>query len=219
MPLPHKVTREHVLKAIEWIDKNPRGVPKRRRIKKFALRHNQKSYPPKFAICKANEFLTGVEFDNVFGGGTQANNFLIKRKFEIWDISGKEPERIDLQAVKEDVEDVFREGGVLREFREHKRIERDTRVATAAKQLRLGKDALLRCDTCGFSFAEVYGDIGDGFVEAHHKLPLSGLKSARVTKLSDIALVCSNCHSMIHQCDPLLTIEELKEIIEAHKTR
>ena len=68
-----------------------------------------------------------------------------------------------------------------------------------------------KCEVCNFSFKEKYGDIGLKFIEAHHKNMLSF--GERITKLADIALLCSNCHSMIHKKNPPYKINELKSIL------
>lgn len=213
MGLPQALTRDDVIEALKWIDSNPNGVPAARRIRKFALRYQGHDYPPKFVISKAYEILTGTKFVAVFSGGAQANNFLIKRKFEVWDVSKKPPQKVGLEAVPQDDEQIFKEGKVLIQYRKHKRFERDSRVSKLAKNQRLAKDEFLLCDACGFSFAKTYGDVGVGFIEAHHKVPLSKLKGEKTIRVSDLALLCANCHRMIHQSNPILTIEQLKAVI------
>jgi putative restriction endonuclease len=69
------------------------------------------------------------------------------------------------------------------------------------------------CLICSFSFFETYGEIGKGFIEAHHLLPLSELVPGVNTRIEDLAPVCSNCHSMIHRHKPWLSITELREIL------
>lgn len=55
----------------------------------------------------------------------------------------------------------------------------------------------LCCETCGFDFLEKYGELGTGFCEVHHLFPLH--KGERETKNEDLAVLCSNCHRMIHR--------------------
>lgn len=71
-----------------------------------------------------------------------------------------------------------------------------------------------RCEVCDMSFKEVYGNIGEGYIIAHHINPIGSRKNASRTTLADIALVCSNCHAMLHQNEPPLSISELR-----HKMR
>ena len=73
---------------------------------------------------------------------------------------------------------------------------------------------MLNCEICGFSFLENYGEIGQGYIEAHHKNPLAETKGQRKTKREDIALVCSNCHKMLHRGSQVLQVEELKKLMK-----
>jgi len=96
----------------------------------------------------------------------------------------------------------------------HMRKERDYKFIKEIKRKALLKNKMLNCEVCGFSFLEFYGEIGIGFIEAHHKNPLSEQEGAVETKASDIALVCSNCHRMLHKGNPVYSIDELKAKIK-----
>lgn len=71
----------------------------------------------------------------------------------------------------------------------------------------------LVCEVCNFSFSLTYGDRGYRFMEAHHTKPLSELIEETLITSGDLALICANCHRMIHSSKPWLSIEELKKII------
>jgi len=50
-------------------------------------------------------------------------------------------------------------------------------------------------------FGERYGKIGKGFIEAHHFRPIGTLEEGIAVKYDvavDFAVLCSNCHRMIH---------------------
>ncbi len=69
-------------------------------------------------------------------------------------------------------------------------------------------DGRLRCEVpdCGFDFHEVYGRVGLRYAQVHHLKPLSDRSAPTETKLSDLAVICANCHVMIHRggkCRPL----------------
>ena len=65
-----------------------------------------------------------------------------------------------------------------------------------------------------FDFFKIYGEHGKGYIECHHLKPVSKMNEGDETKLSDLSLVCSNCHRMIHKNkDHWLSIEELKDIL------
>jgi 5-methylcytosine-specific restriction protein A len=70
----------------------------------------------------------------------------------------------------------------------------------------------LACEACGFDFEQTYGDRGRGYIECHHVVPLHVVGNHR-TQLRDLALVCANCHRMIHVRPPWLTPGGLREMI------
>ncbi len=82
-------------------------------------------------------------------------------------------------------------------------------IVQEVKARRLGKDPLLRCDVCGFSFVLSYGQMGEGFIEAHHKVPLGEIRGKTRTTANCFDLICANCHRMIHR-EKGLTARELK---------
>lgn len=72
----------------------------------------------------------------------------------------------------------------------------------------------LACEVCTFDFAQQYGDRGQGYIECHHVEPLHvGDEKARFVK--DLALLCSNCHRMIHTKPPWPTPAELRDLIRS----
>lgn len=71
------------------------------------------------------------------------------------------------------------------------------------------------CQACGFDFEQFYGERGRDYIECHHVDPLSGQDGkGDVTTIEELAMLCSNCHRMVHRTNPCLTIEELREVIE-----
>jgi 5-methylcytosine-specific restriction protein A len=75
------------------------------------------------------------------------------------------------------------------------------------------------CHCCDFDFEKVYGELGEGFIEVHHLIPLSSLEEEVIIKPeTDLICVCSNCHRMIHRRkNEVITPDELKEIIRQNK--
>ena len=116
----------------------------------------------------------------------------------------------------EDDEEAFPEGKEV--YRLHRTRERNPKVAELAKTKRLKKDPSLHCEVCAFSFVEIYGELGESFIEAHHTIPLSDTDGEIETHIEDIALVCSNCHKMLHRRRPWLAIGELKEMLSKHNS-
>jgi len=93
----------------------------------------------------------------------------------------------------------------LTKLREHKRIERNRKLAHKAK-LHHG----YTCKACGFDFQAKYGSIGKDFIEAHHLTPLADLKGQRLSlnAKTDFTVLCSNCHRMIHRTSFINSVEE-----------
>lgn len=95
-----------------------------------------------------------------------------------------------------------------------KRYERDSKNRRLAV-----KEHGLNCYACGFNFEKAYGKRGKDFIEIHHINPLSTLEEAiEVNPKTDLVPLCANCHRMIHRRkDNILSVDELKELIEENK--
>lgn len=113
-----------------------------------------------------------------------------------------------------DDDENYLEGRVV--LRQHKERERNKVLVVRAKELSKARDGgKLLCEVCRFDFAAQYGALGDGFIEAHHRLPISQLDTQTVARPEDLAMVCSNCHRMIHRRQPWLSVEELQRIVKS----
>ncbi|WP_067966876.1 HNH endonuclease [Nocardiopsis trehalosi] len=75
----------------------------------------------------------------------------------------------------------------------------------------------IACEACGFDFAEAYGDRGDGYIEVHHIVPLHHIGESE-TRLEDLALLCANCHRMVHVSTPWLTVDRLSALVAEQRT-
>ena len=95
-------------------------------------------------------------------------------------------------------------------YKLHKLRERDSKINSKKKAQYFKRHGKLDCEVCGFDFYQTYGDLGKDFIEAHHRVPLSELDGEKTTKLEDLALVCSNCHRMLHRS---ISIADLKNKI------
>lgn len=80
--------------------------------------------------------------------------------------------------------------------------ERDPKLVKAKKLTAANLD----CEVCGFSSADFY-DVE--YCEVHHRKALSQLSEGSVTTLQDLAIVCANCHRIIHSQFPPMAIEDL----------
>ncbi|WP_238726004.1 HNH endonuclease [Diplocloster modestus] len=73
-----------------------------------------------------------------------------------------------------------------------------------------------KCMVCGFDFKAAYGELGEKYIEVHHKNPLYNLNDeVEINPDTDLATVCSNCHRMLHRRkDRIITIDELRQIVK-----
>lgn len=94
------------------------------------------------------------------------------------------------------------------QFRLHKRIERNAALIKKVKK-RKG----YTCEVCRVNFEARYGLIGAGYIEAHHLKPLASLKGTRVAMdpVRDFAVLCANCHRMIHRSGLVDDIRRFKQ--------
>lgn len=98
-------------------------------------------------------------------------------------------------------------------YRLHRTLERDRKVVAIRKSAALKAHGKLECEACGFDFVATYGPRGYGFIEAHHTNPVHAMVEGDETAPDDLALVCSNCHRVIHKAKPWLTVAELKALL------
>jgi 5-methylcytosine-specific restriction enzyme A len=110
-----------------------------------------------------------------------------------------------------DVEEEFAEGRIL--TRAHRTRERSGKAVAQRKKMAGDRP---RCEVCQFDFLGFYGDIGRGFIECHHTKPVSQLRPGQTTKIRDLALVCANCHRMLHR-EQGLSIEKLRQRLQARQ--
>ena len=72
------------------------------------------------------------------------------------------------------------------------------------------------CQVCALDFEAVYGELGRGFIHVHHTRPLSDVRTAyAVDPVQDLIPVCPNCHAMLHQTSPPLSVAELRKRFSA----
>lgn len=202
--IPREIEPEHLLRAAKRIDKE--GVPTTRKSYRYDLMLGGKPYPPKYVISLATEFATGSAYPAKSFNAVEAKNYFEARGFDV-----ANRDQADSRVAPEDDESAFAEGASV--YARHRRLERDGAITRKAKARRLREAGRLECEVCSFDFREAYGPRGDGFIEAHHTVPVAELDGAAKTKLRDIALVCSNCHRMLHH-GTLLTVEQLRAILE-----
>lgn len=155
------------------------------------------------------------------GTGLKRGN---KLEQPIWDEFSDDPQRLQATAAAikasapllvsptattdMDDDEEFPEGRLLERL--HKRRERNRTASRKKKKAVLDATGALKCEVCDFDFYQTYGEVGRGFAECHHKKPLSELPAIHSIRLSDLAIVCANCHRILHRARPWKTTDELR---------
>jgi hypothetical protein len=83
-------------------------------------------------------------------------------------------------------------------YRKHRRRDRYKRKEKIDAVLKRTGRLMCEVPRCHFDFVEKYGPIAKRFAHVHHLKPLGNNESVAKTKLKDLAIVCANCHAMIH---------------------
>lgn len=94
--------------------------------------------------------------------------------------------------------------------RTHVKIERNRKLVEDVKKYKGS-----RCEVCDLSFVERYGSIGLDYIEAHHLTPLARLngKKVELDPVKDFAVLCANCHRMMHRMEDVSDIDGLRAIL------
>jgi 5-methylcytosine-specific restriction protein A len=100
-----------------------------------------------------------------------------------------------------------------KQYRLHFRIERNSAIS---KKVKIEKGYI--CEACNFDFRTKYGDLGQKFIEAHHLKPIAslGIGKFQVNIQTDFAVLCSDCHSMIHRLDDASDLNKLRIILKSN---
>lgn len=70
-----------------------------------------------------------------------------------------------------------------------------------------------KCKICGFDFGATYGPLAQGYIEIHHRVPVSKMGDGyRVDPVNDLVPLCANCHAAVHRVDPPMEPETLMTI-------
>ena len=70
------------------------------------------------------------------------------------------------------------------------------------------------CEGCGVNYGQKHGGLGKNCLVVHHKIQIKDTDQPRETKLSELAVVCANCHMMIHSNRmKALTLTQLRKKI------
>lgn len=128
-------------------------------------------------------------------------------------INAAEKEHLE-SIVAEDIAAIQRED----EYFEGRRAERLSSFYERNPKLRAAAILIHKytCSACGFNFEFFYGEHGAGYIEVHHLKPISTFtEETQVNPETDMTVLCSNCHRMIHRKkNKPLSLDELRAIIK-----
>jgi hypothetical protein len=142
-----------------------------------------------------------------FGFNQVQNKLVLDKLRELLERS-KDKSRIDYSIPDIDEPEIAAlEGAARMALVRHRKREQSLRDAKISEARKFGNDSL-KCEVpgCGFDFKAVYGELGRDYAQVHHLKPLGKRTTPSETILSDLAIVCANCHAMIHRggkCRPL----------------
>jgi 5-methylcytosine-specific restriction enzyme A len=120
----------------------------------------------------------------------------------------------DVYPIPEEDEDSVSEGRLL--YRRHRQRERNRGLVSRKQKAVLKDTGRLACEVCGFEFGDAYGEHGSDYIEVHHRRPLAESGPTR-TRLTDLAVVCANCHRMLHRGKPWPSVQQLRVLYEAQQ--
>lgn len=95
----------------------------------------------------------------------------------------------------------------------HLRRERSRQLSEAKRRSHRAEHGQLSCQACGVNESRLPAEIGESCFEVHHTMPLARRELATFTKLDDLALLCANCHRLIHRSSPMLSVHELTQLL------
>ena len=97
-------------------------------------------------------------------------------------------------------------------YKLHRAIERQATHSKAVKRIQG-----YRCKGCLKRMDENYGEIAAELIEAHHLAPLSSLAESQAVTFdpeTDFAVLCPNCHSVIHRMEDVSNISALRSCLK-----
>ena len=150
----------------------------------ISARYDLANLPPE-EVLAADLKQTMVFYSRLIARGGREN-------FE--DLAGTEAEETEGKTIEK-----------RKRYRQHRKIERAGNAAKLAK-----KAHGYICHGCGIDFAIIYGAFGKDHIEAHHLTPISELPEDVPVSLdprNDFAVLCANCHRMIHRKNGPKTIK------------
>ena len=155
-----------------------------------------------------------IPFEGRYADASRDGGFIWKIRVELVQAIDELDLFVDIPVtVEEELENII----IVENENEGRKIQY---LTTKYERSRKNRNAAIRihglsCYVCNFNFEEVYGELGKGFIEVHHIVPLSSKDEiVKVNPEKDLICVCCNCHRMIHRRkDRIIFPNELKNLI------
>ena len=232
-----------IIPALVELDKNSNGLTTTQLISKLRTRLNPTGhdieiisgrkddyFSQKVRNLKSHDTLTGrglATYDGKIWKSTDKGKDYLSQTYE----DEKDSISISLEEqgfrkteikkkAKKDFSDIIIEEGALEKRSVPLRKRSDKLRKIAIQEYKIKNDGKLPCEVCGFDFKEKYGEIGENFIEIHHKelvseMDIAGSKQKISEALKKVAPLCSNCHKIIHRNKgKMLSIDELRRMIK-----
>lgn len=108
-------------------------------------------------------------------------------------------------------ETLFPEGAIV--ARTHLLRERNPAMIRKAKADFIAKHGGLHCETCNHVQTNNFPNpaIAAAIIEAHHDVPLYSPEHGGKTQMSDIRMLCPNCHRALHRHRPWLKVDAFRK--------
>jgi 5-methylcytosine-specific restriction enzyme A len=142
-------------------------------------------------------------------------------EFKIERTTAREQSDIENPENEDEELNSFPEGSLREQFIKHRKREARLRSAKIKRfaQTHAGR-VFCEVKNCKIDFNEKYGPIGQGFAHVHHLTPLKEAPDeGRQTNLDDLAVVCPNCHAMIHRGGDNRTLDEIDVLLATQQAK
>jgi 5-methylcytosine-specific restriction protein A len=119
------------------------------------------------------------------------------------------PPSFDETAIQQSEANGRPEGALRQGLTPHYYRERDPTLRPRKLAEMIERFGKLSCECCADE-ADRYGDKKVSVYEVHHTIPLAAYDGGEITNLNEVALLCANCHRMVHSRNPPKSVEDLK---------
>ncbi|TWT78797.1 HNH endonuclease [Planctomycetes bacterium CA13] len=188
-------THRHHVRIVDWLVTRTAYVPGKPPNKHFFVQQTLKGLNDEDVSCVVDAYVNAYPTDKPFA----------KRLKAIFALSSVPRPSEVLENIDVDMTTSIKGEGRKRLVR-HLVRERDRKLVAGKKK----SAKSLACEVCGFDSQNVYGV---AYCEVHHLTPLADLADGTKTTIKDLAIVCANCHRIMHSKYPPIEIKSLRNML------